>query len=333
MRRQLFLLLKIVKQSLFDPCLKFLLPCFLTFWVGGALFSPSANAETNLATQTNLPHAGQVRNIPESLGKIIYRVNAESPSQLYIVGISHRGTFSRECCPTTVKTQTEVYRIGEWLKQRKDLDLLLPEGFFRPKRGRSANKMATEVALQKESTPSLNDEVLKRRLSSHARFVNAEMLLMEDLHMQAGQVEDRDLYGEVYSGLRRLGRAQKDSEEYLQASSALHHLQKMRTAYILQKAPEVIDVRFTQGRIRKREALLTIGLNHLREIISYIKKDKIDLGSSPDGQEGHAARLNLIKEGFGITVIVPHVLAEDRAVLEMTGLDHLLRVYGLKKHS
>jgi hypothetical protein len=303
----------------------------LTIFLWTSLLPLPVHAETNTVFQTDFPPADLVPALPASFGKIIYSFNAESPKQLYIIGISHRGSFSGNDAVTTIQTQSELYRIGEWLKRNRGLELLLPEGFFNGNTQVPVKHSAINVDdLPDESLLSLDDESLGKRLSDHSRFVNAEMLLMENLHMQAGQVEDRGLYDAVYNGLLRLGTMENDSQKYLLATSELRSLQKMRTAYILQKATEVIDARFSQGTMQKKQALLTIGLNHLQEIIRSIHQNEINIDSPFAGQDNYVSELNLIKEGYGISVIIPQVLAADRTVLEMTGLDGILHMASLQ---
>jgi len=334
MRLHFLLLEKTIKRCLIasSQCCKkgrvrslsSLVLCFAILFLWTSIFPLSIKAETKSVSRTYAPPVELVPTLPESFGQVIYRVNAKSSKQLYIIGISHRGPFLGGDASTTLQTQSELYRIGEWLKRNKNLELLLPEGFFNCKVKVPAKHLAINVDdLSDESHLSVDDNTLKKKLSDHTCFVNAEMLLMKNLHMQAGQVEDRGLYDEVYSRLLRLGTIGKDSKKFLRASSDLRRLQKMRTAFILQKAPEVIDARFDLGDIHKRQALLTIGLNHLHEIIRYINKNEINIDPSFDGQDSYESRLNLIKEGFGITIIIPQVLASDRTVLEMTGLDRI----------
>lgn len=66
-------------------------------------------------------------DMPAEYGDIIFRINPHSPKQLYIVGISHQDPNSGANNSTTVQTQMEIFRIGEWLKANRRLDLLLPE--------------------------------------------------------------------------------------------------------------------------------------------------------------------------------------------------------------
>lgn len=299
------------------------LPAFLGF---SPLFAlSSVHALTTPPLQTDSPMVDQIPSLPASFGKIVYRFNAKSHKQLYIVGISHRAPFlGSKDGRTTIQTQSELYRIGEWLRHNRGLDLLLPEGFFYSKKALPPKNLGINNDLPKKALLSLDDESLEKRLSDHTRFVNAEMLLMNNYRMQVGQVEDRGLYDEVYDGLFRIKAERDDSQDLSRAASEIDRLQKNRTAFILQKAPAVIDEKFAQGKIQNRHALLTIGLNHLQDIIRSINKNEINIDYSPAGLDKYAAPLNLIKEGFGIVIIIPQVLASDSAVMEMTGLDGIL---------
>jgi hypothetical protein len=96
---------------------------------------------------------------------------------------------------------------------------------------------------------------------------------------------------------------------------------------MLQKIPEIIQVEFQEGNIKAKKAIFTIGLSHLPKIIRYLKENRIRIFSSllaMDQKEDYAADLNLKKENFGVSIILPQTLARDRKTLQMTGVEEII---------
>jgi hypothetical protein len=252
-----------------------------------------------------------IPRLPPAYGTVIYRYNENSPKKLYIVGISHRNSCSRLNGDNTAKTQAEVYRIGEWLKQNGKLDLLLPEGFF------STSKTGEEFHLIQQGSP-LDGNILEKKLGDDSHFVNAEMLLIEQLKMQVGQVEDRWLYDAVLNRMVKLENHDSDPATIQSLRAEIDYLQERRTAAILQKIPAVIENSCRNGNVKDENALFTIGLKHIGTIISYLEKNKIHIQSPPfpsDVKDDYVADLNLLKEGFGIIIIIPDTLVQDQETL------------------
>ncbi|MDR3629980.1 MAG: hypothetical protein P4L42_06565 [Desulfocapsaceae bacterium] len=276
-----------------------------------------ANAKSDIIQQDS--PTVRVPSLPLAYGRVVYTYNENSPKKLYIVGISHRD--SKNCLngDNTVKTQLEIYRIGEWLKQNNQLDILLPEGFFNP-----ANAISNPPPAQQRV--SLDNTVLERQLADNSRFVNAEMLLMEQFQIPAGQVEDRPLYNAVLNRMLQLEDNAADPASCRCLKAEIDSLQEKRTAAILQKIPAAIDEEFRDGKKRSENAMFTIGLNHIGTIIRYLERNKIQIQSSTSPsatQNNDVADLNLLKEGFGIIVIIPNTLTHDPEALKMTNLENL----------
>lgn len=263
-------------------------------------------------------------DLPTKYGEVIYRINEKSPKQLYIIGISHRDPENSVSAGNTVQTQAEIFRIGEWLNRNMHLELLLPEGYFRRKGG-----SARSVVHVNDNLPvsRMNNLLLFEKLADETRFVNAEMLLMEHFDMRASQVENRTIYNAVRGSLARL-----QADEFAKVSPAesiaeLRYLQEIRTAMLMQEIPLAIENEILHGAIRNRSAMFTIGLNHLSDIIRYIDGEKIWINAPPypaKQMENYNSELNLLKEGYGITVIIPRTLADDRRLLRLTNLDQIL---------
>lgn len=294
--------------------------CFLLF-----LTATSDPASASRATNASLlPDEGA---IPSEYGEIVYRTNSNSPKMLYIIGISHRNAASRMNTANTVQTQMEIFRIGEWLNRKMALDLLLPEGYFN-QRTDYFPQTVSSTGQAPISQPDLL--LLQARLADETSFVNAEMLLMEQFNMHASQVEDRKIYNAVRSGL---GKLNAGNDERLAAAgwAELHYLQQLRTAVLLQNIPAAIEDKLLTGKIRNHSALFTIGLNHLQDIIRYLEEDTIRIEApSPAASQfdGYQAELNLVRQGYNITIIIPRTLADDRRLLQMTNLDRYLPAKG-----
>jgi len=275
------------------------------------------------ANQTNL----NCPKIPEEFGEVIYQCNGEGSEgkQLYIVGLEHRDAITRSNGISTSKVQAEVYKIGEWLILYEDLDLLLPEGFFSNGNGKSG--LSRPPAERRTSGRVLVDfKEIEKRLADFHAYVNAEMLLKRYYGLRTRQVEDKGLYDAVHDNLCKLVTNGNNACDFLSLKSELDNLQGKRVAAMLQRIPEIIDAEFQQGTIRNKKALFTIGISHLPEIIKYLKGNKIEIPPSvmTSAKENYVADMNLSKEHFGITIIMPKKLAEDKEVLRMTKFDKII---------
>jgi hypothetical protein len=266
--------------------------------------------------------------VPREYGAVIYRYNAESPNQLFIIGTSHRDSLTRMNGPNTPKVQAEVYKIGEWLIRNRDLKLLLPEGFFkmRPEDGGAETKTVSQAITDKEPK-NLDLTLLEKKLSDNRIFVNAEILLKENYLLYLEQIEDKTFYNAVSKGIQKLAESRNNPREYLFAKSELDYLQDRRTAALLQKIPEIVANEYTQGKITGKTALFTIGMNHIQSIIKYMEDNKITVFCPPSTSvphENYVADVNLIKENFGICIILPRTLLDDRETVKVNGLEKIV---------
>jgi hypothetical protein len=210
------------------------------------------------------------------------------------------------------------------------LELLLPEGFFKSS-STIIEKTKTGVPERGSNCASLDMEALEKKLSDNEIYVNAEMLLKENHPLRLRQIEDKDLYGAVRNHLFKLASCGEDSSDHSLLKSELEYLQAKRTAAMLQKIPQIVDEEFLQGNIKNKKAIFTIGMFHLHEIIAFLNEKGIKFRaplSASNGKEGSMAQLNLQKENFGVSVILPRILAKDRKILEMNELDEVVRKCG-----
>ncbi|MGA2515581.1 MAG: hypothetical protein ABSG44_03420 [Thermodesulfobacteriota bacterium] len=271
--------------------------------------------------------AETVLRVPAQYGKVIYQLNEKSPSQLFIIALGHRDTVTCLNGDNTSRVQAEVYKIGDWLIHDQGLGLLLPEGFFK-----STSTKVEKRNITTPGTPSscalLDMKALVERLSVNTAYVNAEMLLKETHPLRLRQVEDKGLYDAVRNNLFKLISCREDSSDYSLLKSKLDYLQEKRTAAMLQKIPGIVDDEFQRGNIKTRKAILTVGLSHLPEIIRYLNGNRIMIRAPlpvSNGTEDYNSEVNLLKEHFGVSVILPTTLAGDQKVLEITGLDGIVR--------
>ncbi len=270
--------------------------------------------------------------LPPQYGEIIYQNAGSGANHLYIIGISHRDPQNGSPADTTLNSQAEVFRIGEWLSTTQDMQLLLPEGYFHETEESVPSRLFPQgaSAFSRGTASLLDNDLLYRKLGDTQRFVNAEMLLMNNYHLPVSQIEDKQLYYAVRSSLSSLDL--RGGEPELRAAdrlAELDYLQQTRTATLLQKIPSVIDLQIQSGIIRNRSAMFTIGLNHLQDIIRYLQNDAISIDSpARSGQQGqhYQAELNLLKNDYKVTIILPRTLANNRRLLQLTRLDHIFPI-------
>jgi len=290
-------------------------PLFFLLIFFSLLLSIPSYAETDL-------------KIPVEYGEVLCRFNEESPNQIFIIGISHRDSLTCSNGEKTSRVQAEVYKIGDWLIHRQGLELLLPEGFFASNKGKIGKESSKVPKRRSDCTELLDFKVLEGKLSDNKTYVNAEMLLKEDHPLRLRQVEDKGLYDAVRDGLFKLTSCKDDSKEYSVLISNLDYLQEKRTAAMLQKIPGIVKDEFQQGNIRGRKAIFTVGLSHLHKIIRYLNENRIKIYApafASNGSEDYVAELNLLKENFGVSIIVPRTLAADKKTLEMNKLDKIVK--------
>ena len=289
------------------------LPLILSFFLIGI---PLSTPQTNLI-------------LPPQYGRMIYQLNEKSPNQLFIIGLSHRDSLTCLNGDNTPKVQAEVYKIGDWLIHNQGLELLLPEGFFKSTSAK-IEKKTTSAPGTPNSCALLDIKVLEERLSNNKVYVNAEMLLKETHPLRVRQVEDKELYDAVNNNLIKLISCSNDSSDYSLLNSKLEYLQEKRTAAMLQKIPKIIDDEFRQGGIKSRKAILTVGMYHLHEIIRYLNENRIMIHAPLDASDetkDYCSELNILKEHFGVSVILPKILADDQKILEINKLDQIVRKY------
>jgi hypothetical protein len=268
--------------------------------------------------------AGASPVVPTEFGEVIFSRNEKSPGHLFIVGLSHRDSLTRLNHIGTPKVQIEVYKIGDWLIHHQGTRLLVPEGFF------TGKPVMTEGFAPSDGVyndcPMPDDPILEGILADDKKFVNAEMLLKKHHELRLHQVEDLAIYNDVRKAIQRLSNC-KSEGDYLTLKSELDYLQAKRTAAMLQRIPGAIDEEYGHGNIRNRKAIFTIGLSHLPKIIRYLNENKITISSPPEAAEkykDYLAELNLLKESFGVSIIIPATLAKDSRILEMNGLGKII---------
>lgn len=261
-------------------------------------------------------------SIPVEYGKVIYQYNGKSPNQVFIIGMSHRNTLTRQNGENTSRVQAEVYKIGEWLIHNEGLELLLPEGFFQ-KKPLKIDKAQSEIK-EKSNCPDLDLKALEQMLSPQETFINAEMLLKKYHLLRVKQVEVESFYRDVNQNLQRLVNNGGNTCDYLSVKSDLDYLQERRTAAMLQKVPEIVDDEFHLGNINSKKAIFTIGMSHLHKIIQYLDENKIkiypplsDSGKTKD----YSADLNLKRGNFAVFVVLPKTLLDSPQALQMNKLD------------
>jgi len=250
-------------------------------------------------------------SIPAEYGEIVYQKNAHCPQQIFIIGQSHRSSLTGRPRPETVKVQAEIFRIGEWLIREKNVELLLPEGFFQ----RGPSRDVPTADLSRESIRP-DTQSLEAALGDSRRFINADMLLNASYPIRLAQIEDEKLYRDIR---HLLGEARQTGS--LSVLSELDDLQDERTSTMLQNIPDVVEEAFRAGGIDNRRAMFTIGLAHVGEIIDYLRCGSLRPPSDGSEHMTGTARLKLLDQGYGVTVIIPRTLAENEQILRLCRLD------------
>lgn len=259
--------------------------------------------------------------IPAEYGTVIYRKKGNPNRHLYIICQSHRNAHTGANGTNTVAVQAEIYRIGEWLVKNENVDLLLPEGYF-CRDGGAKGTIRQAAFRSKDFVPhSLDDATLQADLNDTSVFVNADKLLRESYHLKLQQVENRKLYFAVLNVLYHSGnQGELDNADF----QRLSYLQEKRSAAMLQAIPGAIE-REVQEKNVPRKAIFTIGMAHMDAILRFLKEGKIVIDSPLATEEGAPKGLNLFKEHYTVTVILPRVLAEDREAMRVANLDMALK--------
>jgi hypothetical protein len=246
--------------------------------------------------------AATVADLPVEFGAVVFQVNHDAPTQLFIIANSHRSVVTGANGADTLQAQIETFRIGEWLIRRRQVALLLPEGFF------GSWTVAEPVAI---SDVGFDGATLARWLADTSGFVNAEMLLHEHYGVDLEQIEDRELYRNVREFLSAGSDGVGDLGSVI--DGRLEYLQKCRSAAILQGVPAVLAQANRRGHGAASSAMLTIGLAHLGDILEFLESGEIHIPAMrTDGADLPAVQvpLDLFKSPTGITVIIPHSLLE-----------------------
>jgi hypothetical protein len=260
---------------------------------------------------------------PAKLAKILYQQNPDSEQQIYIVAQSHRSAITGINGSDTERVQAEIYRIGEWLIENRGVAVLLPEGYFRdqaiPSSTASFNRQKN--INDRGSTPS--DTALLGRLLSTDHHVNANMLLHADFDVALRQIEDRDLYTSVCRLLRELTDETVADHDLPDLAAALSYQQKKRSAVLLGNIPAVLSEGIEREKFCSKNALFTVGLTHIKEIIQYLLNGQARINPVPgvsDTFSGYYCDLNALKNNYGITILLPRTLADNKDLISLVTL-------------
>jgi hypothetical protein len=268
-----------------------------------------------------LPRTATAAMVPEQYGQVLFsKAGDSSDKHIYIIGHSHRSSVSGANGQHTVSSQAQVYRLGEWLIREKGIDLLLPEGFFRRQ---PAISPVTPVAYRTVNATVLDHATLEEQLSDTSAFVNADILLTRNYGIRLQQVEDEKVYRAVGEVLRNLVQRQPGEPKRF-CESELRYLQELRSAVMLQNIVGVVDEEHRLGHIAQRQAIFTIGMAHVGEIIRFLENEAITIPPAQvEGYQPYADLLKLTEAGYGVTVILPRALVDDQEALRLARLDKI----------
>ncbi len=256
---------------------------------------------------------------PPEYGKILYECSPAQEKQLFIIGMGHRDALTGANGRRTAKIQAEVYKLGEWLIRQEGVELVLPEGFFKNPGAQKTPSPAPPDSEKKKPLESIDLKTLEAKLADKTAFLNAEILLKRDYPIVLRQVEDKKCYEEVGALIDKLSNRGCSPDEYARTQAELDFLQDKRTAVMLQKIPEIIGKEYEEGRIKTRKAIFTIGLSHIPPILKYLSEGGIRL-SSRQAEKSGLQELNLQRENFRVSILIPKTLAEDPSFLRFNRL-------------
>lgn len=92
---------------------------------------------------------------------------------------------------------------------------------------------------------------------------------------------------------------------------------------MLQAIPGAISRELQRAGIASRRAIFTIGMAHVNEIIRFLREGKIDIDSPLVKKGDIPEELELAKENYTVTVILPRILAEDQEAMQIADLDRM----------
>jgi hypothetical protein len=82
-----------------------------------------------------------------------------------------------------------------------------------------------------------------------------------------------------------------------------------------------VEREFQAGSIQSKNAIFIIGMAHIAEIIQFLEAESIVLTPAREELVRSApCELELLRENYGVTVILPHSLAEDQEIMRLTKL-------------
>ena len=256
---------------------------------------------------------------PPEYGKILYECNPAQEKQLFIIGMGHRDALTGANGRRTAKIQAEVYKLGEWLIRQEGVELVLPEGFFKAPGAQKTSSPAPPDSEKKKPSESIDLKTLEAKLADKRAFLNAEILLKRDYPIVLQQVEDKKCYEEVGVLIGKLSSGGCSPDEYARTQAELDFLQDKRTAVMLQNIPEITAREYAEGRIKTQKAIFTIGLSHIPPILKYLSEGGIRL-SSRQAEKFGLQELNLQRENFRVSILIPKTLAEDPSFLKFNRL-------------
>ncbi len=261
-------------------------------------------------------HSPIDQGLPDEYGRVVYQKNQDATKQIFIIGQSHRSGVNGNNGQHTVQAQMEIYRIGEWLIRKKNVELLLPEGFFQ--KGVVQND-AHDRPYANYAPAAMDSESLRNRLEDTRRFVSADTLLSAQYPIRLGQVEDEELYQTVSQLLQKLGNRNEDLNHAL--FEELNDYQRKRSAIMLQNIPDAVESVFKRGEMENKHAIFTIGMAHITDILEFFHATTGEIAGNDDPLSLPA--FDLLEKGYGVTVILPKSLAEDGKVLRLAHLGQL----------
>lgn len=270
-----------------------------------------------LINYSPIQNKNQITNY-DKYGSVIYKKNSSAKKQIYIVGQRHSPAFNLNYMDNSIaRAQLEIYRIIENLINSKKIEFLLVEGYNSEKdyyglltfdfvKGNLSNDDIKKLK-------KLDDNSLEKiMLDPSPKGMNAGRLLKLNFpNLDIQGIENQNIY-DLSLDLINSFRNEEYLEKKEQLFNIISYLNALRSAHSLIIAASKIEKETELKRIKKEDAVIIIGSDHLKEIVSFLEQNKIKiypkemrLEDKIINSSGIDERLYLDERGYGITVIKP----------------------------
>lgn len=271
----------------------------------------------------------------EPYGHVVFQTRPEAPNQIYIVGQIHEHPITDEVDQETIQTQRDIYRIGEQLMRERGLELAILEGLSADQSYGDLNEALRKFGkiLQRGNVLEAmkEDRKLERILDTGIDGVSsaedhrllqasAGYWLASTHNYRVAGAEDEKLQSLAIKAAQgiwqtiQLAKGRRISEviPVLRTINPIYfHINQLRTAYILHNTPLVIEREHAAKRVRRQQALVVIGADHIRDCIKFVRNDYLKVLPHPGSDVPPLDQpLGYVQAEYGVTVIMPRTIEQ-----------------------